>query len=129
MDSARRYLLPAIIVLIAFIGFQLFTGGGETEPTDDVVEAIAAGAQVIDARSDGEYASGHIDGAVHANVLSGGFRQRVDGLEREETVYVYCASGTRSGRAASILEEMGFARVVNAGGLAELQRAGAPVTR
>ena len=80
-------------------------------------------------RTAGEYAGGHVAGARHVNVLDPDFRQRVDDLDRDQTVYVYCASGHRSGRAAAILEEMGFDRVVNAGGIGDLERAGAPVER
>ena len=77
-------------------------------------------------RTDGEYAGGHVAGAVHADVLAPGFEEAVAGLDRQEPVYLYCASGARSGRAAKTMEAMGFTRVVNAGGFGDLVAAGAP---
>ena len=78
----------------------------------------------MDVRTDGEWASGHVAGAVHANVMGDDFDQRVAALDRDRPVYVYCASGTRSGRAAGKLEAMGFTEVVNAGGFGQLAAAG-----
>lgn len=127
MDPMTRILIFLALLGVAVFAFLRWSDGGTSEPPADVAAAIAAGAQVIDARTESEYASSHVVGARNANVLGGDFRQRVDDLDRDEPVYVYCASGHRSGRAAAILEEMGFDRVVNAGGLAELAGAGVPV--
>ncbi|MEM1116783.1 MAG: rhodanese-like domain-containing protein [Bacteroidota bacterium] len=124
-----RLALFFALVVAAFLAFRWFTSGGETEAPETAVSAIAAGAPVIDVRTDDEFASGHVAGARHVNVFDPDFEAKVDDLDRDQTVYVYCASGTRSGRAASVLEGMGFERVVNAGGLSDLQRAGAEVVR
>lgn len=125
MRKALPYLVVAVILAV---GYALFMGG-ERAPAETVVEAIESGATVIDVRSDGEWAGGHIEGALHVPVGAEDFREQVDGLDREEPVYVYCASGVRSGRAAAVMEDMGFEQVINAGGMSRLQAAGAPVTR
>ena len=124
-----RLALSVLLVLASVLVFRWATGGGETEAPPTTVAAIEAGAPVLDVRTAGEYASGHVAGARHVSVLDPTFRQRVDDLDRDETVYVYCASGHRSGRAAAVLEDMGFERVVNAGGIGDLERAGAPIER
>ena len=124
----KRALLVAAVALVA-AALWLATRGGEAVPAADVVAAIEQGATVLDVRTGREYAAGHVAGARHANVLAGDFRQRVGGLGRGRTVYVYCASGHRSGRAAQVLEDMGFRRVVNAGGIGDLEAAGATVER
>ena len=126
MKRALPYLALAILL---FVGFRVFFGGGERASSGTVVEAIESGATVIDVRSDGEWAQGHVAGALHVPVGAADFEARVDALDRSEPVYVYCASGVRSGRAARTLEGMGFERVVNAGGLSGLAAAGAPVER
>ena len=123
----RRSILIALLVVAGVLAFRWFTAGGERVPADAAAQAILDGATVVDARTDREYAGGHLAGAIHADVLDARFRQRVDALDRSAPVYVYCASGHRSGRAASILEEMGFERVVNAGGIGELAAAGVPI--
>ena len=122
-----RVLILAALVVAGAVAFFVLSSGGESTTPEAAVEAIQNGALVVDARTTQEYGGGHIAGAIHADVLDGDFRQHVDGLDRDTPVYVYCASGHRSGRAASILEEMGFARVVNAGGIGDLAAAGAEV--
>lgn len=125
----RSALLLGLLLAVGFVLFRLTMRGGETVPAADAVAAIRGGAAVVDVRTAGEFAGGHVAGARHADLLGGDFRERVDALDRSEPVYVYCASGLRSGRAARVLEGMGFERVVNAGGLGELAAAGAPVER
>ena len=124
-----RYLFPLVVVVVVFLAFRWFTGGGERQSPEAVAYAIAGGAQVLDVRTDSEYAGGHVAGAVHANVLDAGFDDAVAGLDPAEPVYVYCASGARSGRAASKLEALGFETVVNAGGIGDLSAAGVPTER
>ena len=122
--SALAFLAVALVV-----AFRWFTGGGERAEPAEVAEAVRAGAVVLDVRRPSEYASGHVRGARNADVLAPDFRERVDDLDRDRPVYLYCASGTRSGRAGRVLEDMGFERVVNAGGVGALERAGVPVVR
>lgn len=124
-----RYAVAAALAIALFLAFRWFTSGGERESPEAVVAAIEAGAPVIDVRSEGEFAGGHVAGARHVNVLDPDFRERVSDLDRDQTVYLYCASGARSGRAAKVMEDMGFERVVNAGGIGDLQRAGARIER
>ena len=125
-----KRLLPYLaLAVLLFFGYRLAFGGGERQSSGTVAEAIADGATVIDVRTDGEWAQGHVAGAMHVPVGADDFEQRVDGLDRSAPVYVYCASGVRSGRAARVLEGMGFEHVVNAGGFSRLEAAGAPVER
>lgn len=124
-----RTLLTLAVVVVVFLAFRWWTSGGERQPPETVAAAIADGAQVLDVRTDGEWAGGHVAGAVHADVMGGDFDQAVAGLDRQRPVYVYCASGTRSGRAAKKLEAMGFAEVVNAGGFGQLAAAGVETER
>ncbi|MGB3541950.1 rhodanese-like domain-containing protein [Rubrivirga sp.] len=129
MDRVYRIVLTLVVLFAVFYGFEWFTSGGETEPIEVAVESIREGASVIDVRTASEYDGGHIEGAIHANVLGDGFRDAVADLDRDEPVYLYCQSGHRSGRAAAVLEGMGFARVVNVGGIGALEEGGLPIAR
>ncbi|MEO0557415.1 MAG: rhodanese-like domain-containing protein [Bacteroidota bacterium] len=124
---SRSLALAALVVLGAGVIFYMTRGGGESASPNTAAEAIQNGAFVIDARTTDEYNSGHIAGAFHVDVLEDDFRERVKDLDRNEPLYIYCRSGNRSGRAATILEEMGFSQVFNAGGFRSLAAAGAPV--
>lgn len=125
----KAALVLLALGIVALGGYLWMTGGGDAEPIDTIVAAIGEGAPVVDVRTDAEYGEGHVAGALHADVLDADFRDLVGDLPRDEPVYVYCASGVRSGRASRILEAMGFERVVNAGGFRDLADAGASVAR
>jgi rhodanese-related sulfurtransferase len=87
-------------------------------------------AVVIDVREPGEFAQSHILNA--RNVPLGELEARIKDLERfkEKPVIVSCATGNRSGSAASILRKRGFTNVVNlAGGVAAWQQAGLPTEK
>jgi rhodanese-related sulfurtransferase len=84
-------------------------------------------AVVIDIREPGEFAQLHILNA--RSVPLGEIEARIKELERfkEKPVIVSCATGNRSGSAASALRKHGFTNVVNlAGGIAAWQQAGLP---
>ena len=86
-------------------------------------------APILDVRTPGEFASGHVKGAVNVNVMAPDFQARIAkmNLPAEGPVYLYCRSGNRSGQAAQILQRMGHTGAVNVGGFQALARAGADV--
>ena len=74
------------------------------------------GAILLDVRSPQEYRSGHIPGSNNVPLRS------IDNVEavvenKDTPIFVYCQSGTRSRQAAGELQEMGFTRVKNLGGI------------
>ena len=82
-----------------------------------IQEAVAAGERlyVLDVRTDQEWATGHIPGAVHVpiEVLEG----RLSEVKRDGTpMYVLCAAGGRSSAAAEFLSNRGFLNVWNVEG-------------
>ncbi len=91
----------------------------------DRFAASARGGIVVDVRERGEYAAGHIPGALP--IPMGQLPGRLDELDRSQPVYVVCASGNRSRPMADLLRAAGFAAHSVAGGTAAWQRAGHPV--
>ena len=69
---------------------------------------------LLDARTVGEYAQGHIDG--FKNIPVDELRERLDEVEKGKPVYVICQSGLRSYIASRILEENGYTAYNFAGG-------------
>ena len=67
--------------------------------------------QLVDVRTPGEYAQGHIQNAANINVNSGDFSSLVSKLDKNKPVAVYCRSGVRSQTASSILKELGFKKI------------------
>lgn len=84
--------------------------------------------QVLDVRRPPEYTGGHVPGALAEPLSNLKERVPVLGLEPSKLTAVICASGYRSSAATSILQQHGFASVVNVtGGTNAWINAGYPV--
>jgi rhodanese-related sulfurtransferase len=70
-------------------------------------------AVVLDVRTSGEFAAGHIPNAVNIDMMDPDFDRRVDALDRTAPVLLYCRSGNRSYHAGNRMLAMGFAHVYN----------------
>ena len=69
--------------------------------------------QIVDVRTPGEYATGHIGGAENIDFLAEGFLPKFEKFDKEKPIYIYCRSGNRSRKAAANLLEMGFLEVID----------------
>ena len=84
-------------------------GGGGNASSISGAEAhalVAQGATLLDVRTAGEWEGGHLDGALHIPISELG--GRLAEVPREHPVVVYCASGGRSARGASLLASAGY---------------------
>lgn len=72
---------------------------------------------LIDVRSTEEYKDGHIPNSISMplHILDTVVRDRVK--DKDAKIIVYCLSGGRSSKAASILSDMGYVNVYNLGGI------------
>lgn len=95
---------------------QLFGFG----PAVDYAALVKQGAIILDVRSKGEYAGGHIKGSINISVdqLSNNLNKLKD---KSKPIITCCASGMRSTSAKSILKSNGFREVHNGGGWYSLQ--------
>ncbi|MBI4425504.1 MAG: DUF2892 domain-containing protein [Elusimicrobia bacterium] len=90
--------------------------------------ALRRGAPALDVRSSPEHHAERIEGATLSPPCA--LERRAAGLDRAAPVYVFCARGPRSERAARRLEASGFRDVrVLEGGLAAWVSAGLPTLR
>jgi rhodanese-related sulfurtransferase len=86
--------------------------------------------QLIDVRTPAEYTQGHIAGALNYNISGADFDQQLATLDPNKPVYVYCAVGGRSGRAADYLKSKGFTAIYDLkGGMGEWSKAGLPIEK
>ena len=83
-------------------------------PKVDYKALVNNGAQIIDVRTSGEFAGGHVRGSK--NIPLSALPNQVSKIDRKKPVIVCCASGMRSASAASILRNSGFDQVYNGGG-------------
>lgn len=99
----------------------------------DEAEAAALrddGALVVDVRTQDEYREGHVVGAQHVPLEDPElWEQRVDALDPDRAVVVYCRTGRRSAEAAELLVEAGFTEVYDAGGIVDFTEGALPLDR
>lgn len=83
---------------------------------------------VLDVRTPGEFETGHIKNAININVNGEAFEAGVTQLDTNKAIYVYCLAGSRSMKAAEILQGMGFKSIYNlSGGISAWNGAGKPI--
>lgn len=68
-------------------------------------------AQLVDVRTPGEVSRGKIGDAVNINVHDADFKTQLSKLDKNKPVLVYCAAGSRSAKAVSIMKGMGFSEI------------------
>ena len=77
--------------------------GGPAERTELVTAALMDGRAVLDVRQDGEYAAGHVPGAIHVEL--GDLPARIQAVPAGAVVM--CGHGERAMTAASLLQRAG----------------------
>jgi rhodanese-related sulfurtransferase len=83
---------------------------------------------LVDVRTPGEFAQGHLANAVLIDIYSDDFKSRVGKLDKSKPVFVYCKAGSRSGSAVEVFTEMGFKEIYDlSGGITAWQRASKPI--
>lgn len=70
-------------------------------------------AVLLDVRTSGEFAAGHIPGSKLIDIMSPAFLQEIEQLDKTKNYYVYCRSGNRSYHAGMAMLRMGFQTVYN----------------
>jgi len=107
----------AVAAVAGWLVLKRFIGGARVA-SNVLLEKIKAGAKVVDVRSPDEFRDGAYPGAVNIPLQDLG--RRLAEVPKDRPVVLYCASGARSGMAARMLKQAGYADVVNAGGLGDM---------
>lgn len=76
---------------------------------------------IVDVRTEQEYQSGHIEGALHKphDQIDAGISALLP--DKSQYIIVYCGSGRRAGVAKEKLEALGYTNVENGGGYKDMQ--------
>ena len=110
-----RALLGALLLLPSSLSAQA------ANDIDEIKQGLNSPV-IVDVRSEGEYASGAIDGALN-HPLQGLPGTLLDmGVELDEEVIVYCRSGRRSAQAKTLLKQAGFQLVFDGGPMTQLEQ-------
>jgi rhodanese-related sulfurtransferase len=109
------------------------TGCGSSDSTNLGAQEFQAkasepGVVVLDVRTGGEYAAGHIANAINIDVEGMTFDGDIKSLDKDAKYAVYCQSGRRSVNAIKKLQDAGFTNLFNLkNGILDWQGAGLPV--
>ena len=119
---------------------SLMNPGAAVDPAEAVAAVAAGKALVIDVREEDEVRySARAKNALNlplsrlhltADPKSGHFDKRLAKAQKSgQALYLYCASGARSGRAAGILRQHGFDAVHNLGSVHAWAQGGGEIQR
>ncbi len=121
-----KYAVPILILIVSLFGCAS-DGSKDTATLEGATydltsyEGLSAALEdgvnlaLYDVRTEGEYVSGHIPGAI--NIPYEIIAEEIQIEEKDALIVVYCRSGSRSARAKESLENEGYTNVVNFGGV------------
>ena len=132
-EAARRLVRVGFDDIAGYVADLDALAEPESRSSTDLVDTQKAyqlweseEATVVDVRSASEFEEGHIPDALHRHY--GTIADELDGIPRDQTLVVHCASGVRANVAVSVLKANGFEDVVNfPGGYDAWEDAGYPV--
>jgi rhodanese-related sulfurtransferase len=99
--------------------------GGDVTPTYEQISASEAknimdtekSYTIVDARTDAEFAEGHIEGAILIPEYEIAARANSELPDKDALILVYCRSGRRSKIASEELVKLGYTNVKEFGGI------------
>lgn len=72
---------------------------------------------IIDVRTEAEWNLGYLENAIHIPLDTIEKNITFTEPDKYKEIYLYCRSGNRSGKATSILQNLGYKNVTNIGGI------------
>jgi rhodanese-related sulfurtransferase len=115
----KKYLHLLLLPVLLLAACTSSAQQQDLSPAQFEQATTKAGVQILDVRTQEEYAGGHLRNAVLADwTARPDFIEKTKTLDKDKPVYTYCRSGRRSAAAADWLRENGFREVYNmAGGI------------
>jgi rhodanese-related sulfurtransferase len=108
------WIAVGVVVLVIAV-FALKPAGTASGTTvvdvKGVQKAASDGVRIVDVRSVGEFEGGHVPGAQ--NVPLDQFQSVASQWDKTAPVLVYCQTGARSAEAVSMLEGLGFTKIMH----------------
>jgi rhodanese-related sulfurtransferase len=107
--------MKKLVLLVCVIFSGLIVNAQDNIPAAMFEKKMQSGSvQLLDVRTAGEYKNGHLKNALQADwTNTAQFADRIQYLDKNRPVLVYCASGGRSAAAAQYLKAKGFTSVQN----------------
>ncbi|GMQ24682.1 rhodanese-like domain-containing protein [Algoriphagus sp. oki45] len=129
-----KFIFPAL-----FLFLLVFSASAQTALQDSIqvisiekFEKMSAKkkARIVDVRTPEEVSEGHLEGALNINFLGETFAEEIDKLDKKKTYLLYCRSGSRTRKAADLMQNAGFKHVyMLEGGITAWKEAGKPIEK
>ena len=118
-------LIIMLLISLSLFGMTTCDGGNEKSSTYEQITAEQAKTImdteqdyiIIDARTDEEFAEGHIENAILIPEYEIKDRAEKELPDKEQLILVYCRSGRRSKIASEELVKLGYTNVKEFGGI------------
>ena len=107
-----------IIVFVVFLSVLAFLRLSGQAPVEVAKKLLGEGAVIIDVRTPGEFASGHLPKAINIPVEQVAAEVPRRFADKDRPLLLHCASGMRSGTAQRHLRALGYNRAFNLGSYA-----------
>ncbi len=121
-----KYML-SLTLAILLVACNTQSNGG-LSPAEFNKQITSEEVKLIDVRTPEEYNEGYIKGAINIDWNAGDFETAVTQFGKDQKIYLYCKSGTRSGNAFDLLKKLGYKNVFNLnGGITAWKAAQLPV--
>lgn len=123
--------MKSILAVLAFLSFSAINAMAQNAVDVHTFEkGISKEVQLLDVRTQEEFNQGHLADAMNADWNEKDeFVRRIEAMDKDQPVYIYCLSGRRSAAAASLLREKGFSQVTEMeGGINAWKQADKPLT-
>ncbi len=107
-----------ILIIMTFLSSLFGTKAQQADSikvlnaTDYKTQVVNNDVQLVDVRTAAEFSQGALDNALNIDFFQKeNFRSKMEKLDKEKPVYLYCRSGARSNKAATLLDKMGFTKI------------------
>lgn len=108
----KKITISIVVLVVVVLTVIALSGSPRTQSLGGAsfVETYqkTANAVLLDVRTPSEYVSGHIASAVNVDFENPSFVSEIQKLDKSKTYFVYCRSGSRSGRAIVTMKQNGF---------------------
>ena len=123
----KKRLIIMLIISLSLFGLCACGGDNKTNSFSQYEQISAEKAKelmdtktdyiILDARTQEEFDSGHIDGAILMPEYEVSARAEKELTDKDQLILVYCRSGRRSKIAAQALQDLGYTNVKEFGGI------------
>ena len=118
-------ILIIVLILLALIGGVIWKTRQPESGTHEKISAETAFSMmqekqdmlIVDVRTPGEYAEGHVQGAINVPLQSIDAGDLSLLPDRDQTLLIYCRSGSRSASASKSLVRQRYTSVYDFGGI------------